>query len=176
MRKIKIEHITNPDLSSHYIKQKMYSVSLGNQVTKWFSNEKDAKAFLAEVNRLLNQVIHELNYIYGNVFAEYRHNWGYFEKDRMNAEKQIIRSMQLIDRSFNLAVNRCRLTNGNHFTFSHLLNIINEIEHIIQILITLMSDRKHYAEVHRLNVYQKMLNVQKIDLNQVGKNSTPETS
>jgi hypothetical protein len=171
MKKIRIVNITNPDLTSHYIKQKMYSVSLGNGVTKWFSNEKDAKQFLADVNRLLNQVIHELNYIYGNVFLEYRHNWGYFDGTRKQLEKDILRIMQTIDRSFNLAVERAHLTNGNHFAFSHILNIINETEGIILILSELLTERKHYAEVHRLEVYIKMLTVQKIDLNQLGRNT-----
>lgn len=169
MRKIRIDKVSIPDLTSHYIKQRMYSVSLGNGSTVWFSNEKQAYAHLADVNRVLNQVLHELNYIYGNAYMTYRTNWGYFYGTRKKDERIIKNTMSVIDRTFNLAVERCRSENGNHFTFTHLFNIINELESILTMLLELLTKRKNYAEVHKMDVYLNMLKYQRNELNQVGK-------
>ena len=168
MRKIRLINITIPDLSSHYIKKKMYSVSLGNKVTKWFSNEKDAMAYLASVNRLLNQVLHELNYIYGNILAEYRYNWGHFDTIRKNEEKVILKSIDIIDRAFILVIERCGLTNGNHFTFNNLWNVMTEIDIIITICTNLFTELKHYAQVHKMDVFKKMIANQRKDLQNIG--------
>ena len=78
MKQIKIQEINLPDKSSHYIKDKMYNILLGNDHREYFGSEKLAEKFLAETNRFLNIKLHEANYLYYTLFAEFRKCWFFF--------------------------------------------------------------------------------------------------
>jgi hypothetical protein len=170
MKRIKLIHIAMPDFSSHYIRQKMYSVTLGNSVNKWFSNRKDALRYLATINRDLNLKLAELNYIYGFIFSEYRKNWYYFESTMKGNDNKINSLFQSINKSFELTVERSHYENGNHFTFSHLYKIIADLNQVGSILIEIMTDKKFYADVQRLNVFLSMLRFNKSEIEKLGKN------
>ena len=62
MRAITLFKIELPNKSSNYIKQKQYSVWLGNGSKRYFSNLKEAKTYMTQTNRFLNDRLHELNY------------------------------------------------------------------------------------------------------------------
>lgn len=170
MRRIEIIQIEWPDLASNYLERKKYSVYLGNESRNSFNSLKDAKKFLAETNRFLNNRLHELNYLYGNIYQEYRKAWFYFESDK-SIEISLIDIFQGIDKSFVLAVNKCRGSNGNHFTFKHLIYICKNLKDIALKLRKLMINRKYYVEVQRLEMFIKALKNVDFELNSYGKGS-----
>ncbi len=61
MKKIRTKSIVNADKSAVYTKQRSHHVFLGNNITVYFSNLKEAKSFLAKTNLVLNQKLFELN-------------------------------------------------------------------------------------------------------------------
>jgi hypothetical protein len=168
MKRIKLTHIGTPDLSSHYIKQKMYSVTLGNKVNKWFTNRKEALRYLVAINKELNLKLAELNFIYGYIFTEYRKNWYYFEKSMAGNDNEINSLFLSINKAFELAVERSHYTNGNHFTFSHIYKIIGDLNAVADILTKIMTDKKFYADVQRMNVFISMLRYNKSELEKLG--------
>lgn len=171
MKKIEIIQIEWPDPSSHYQERKKYNVFLGNDSRNYFNSLKDAKRFLAETNRFLNNRLHELNYLYGNIYQEYRKAWFYFDgRDHDLTYNSIF---QDIDKAFILSVNKCKGMNGNAFTFKHLMFICKNLKEIAYKLRKLMTGKKYYVEVQRLEMFIKALKNVDTELNNYGKgNST----
>ena len=151
----------------------MYCVSLGNKVTKWFSNRKDAVRYLALVNLELNSKLHELNYIYGYVFAEYRRVWFYIESRHSSKDQAIRTQMHYIDNAFKMACDRSHFENGNYFTFNNLYLAIESMQKICDIIKELLAERKFYADVHRLEMFQQMLSIARNSLDEAGENYKP---
>ncbi len=148
-----------PIKESVYMKQRLYSVFLGNELTEYFSSHKAAKRYLAETNRFLNYKLHECNYLYSYIFNEYRKNWFYFIADNAKSnselrklERSILTEFKLIDKAFNLVVSRSHHINGNYFTWHHLYNVTGSMLGVIKILKYLMRTRKYYAESQRLEI------------------------
>lgn len=167
MKRIKLIHITFPDLSSHYIKQRMYSVTLGNKVNKWFSNRKDAVRFLVYINSELNRKLNELNYIYGFILSEYRKIWCYLEDS--DKEGNIESQIKYINHGFKMACERSQLTNGNHFVFKNLSLIIEGLNEFCKMLIEQLQERNFYVDMHRIEVFQTMLRLAQQSIDTLGK-------
>jgi len=168
VKKIRLIHITSPDLTSHYINQRMYSVSLGNKVNKWFSNKKDAVRFLVYINQELNRKLHELNFIYGFVLGEYRKIWCYLQDT--HKEEIIENQIKYINHGFKMACERSHLANGNHFAFKNLTLVIEGIYELCNLIIQQLLERKYYSDIHRIEVFQTMLSQAKRCIDKLGEN------
>lgn len=150
MRQIKIIKIGNPAKNSHYMKQNMYSVYLGNGVTEYFSSIKMAKNFLAKTNKFLNSKLHELNYIYTLLFSEYRRVWFYLS---IESEINFCNEMVSIDKMFNNCINKCHYSNGNVYTINYLSNLSNKIAILLEDIKKVMIYKKIYVDVQRIDIY-----------------------
>ncbi|MBN2814827.1 MAG: hypothetical protein JXQ80_12170 [Bacteroidales bacterium] len=179
MRQIKISEINLPG-KTNYIKFNMYSVFLGNESRNYFSNRKDAKQFLANTNRFLNIKLHEFNHVYTGVLSEYQRNWFYFDSQNGHANKQLSKSETTITDNFHsitkammTIVTRSSNPNGNYFTFTSFFHCIRYCNEIIEILILLLKDRKHYIEIKSLEILKGHLNTIHQELNAYGKEKAP---
>jgi hypothetical protein len=171
MRAINLFKIELPIKSSHYTKQRMYSVWLGNGAKRYFSNLKDAKAFITETNRFLNDRLHELNYQYGVIFTEYRKVWFYLSDnyETRKFEKKIIECFAFIDKFFIQAGTRSGTINGNYFVFNYLFGICEHLVIIIDEIINVLKQRRYSAEEKRVDTFKRQIVFIRSELDGFGK-------
>lgn len=171
MRAINLFKIELPNKSSHYTKQRMYSVWLGNGAKRYFSNLKEAKAFMAETNRFLNDRLHELNYQYGVIFTEYRKVWFYLSDnyETRNFEKKIIGCFAFVDKFFIQAGTRSGTLNGNYFVFNYLFGICEYLITIINEIINVLNQRRYSAEEKRVETFKRQIEFVNSEIGKFGK-------
>ena len=175
MRKIFIDKIELPDKQSHYTQRKLYSVFLGNETKRYFSSIKDARAFLANTNRFLNDRVHELNYFYGVVFSEYRGIW-FFLNTGVLTEKKINYCFEAVNTAFKLACGRSQSANGNYFTFKHIFAIIDGLCNACKLILECLEEKKYYSDVKRVRGFYRQIQFIRNDLNNYGKENWNEIS
>jgi hypothetical protein len=156
MRQININKYGLPDAGSVYIKAKQYSVSLGNGSRNYFSSVKEVKRFLAETNRFLNDRLHELNYIYGLLFVEYRNAWFYLQGNE-DIEQQITNSIEYLENVFVKTVVKSTGTNGNSFTFNYMFSICKELEHIAKQIFIILKVNHDFADIRRIKLLERQV-------------------
>lgn len=165
MKRIKINNIQEPETGTHYLKQRLYAVFLGNDQKRYFTNLKDARRFIAETNKLLNSKLHELNYMYSFVFGEYRKVWFYFDADSslpldlIKMEQDTTLLFKDVEFAFNQVVATSHRISGNYTAFKSLFNIINALQAVCMNIRELMVEKKYYAEVQRLDMFRNMLSI-----------------
>jgi hypothetical protein len=175
MRQIKISAVGYPG-KTHYIKFNMYSVFLGNESKNYFSNLKDAKQFVADTNRFLNLKLHEFNQVYISILSEYQRNWFYFDSQNGKANKnlsfsegKITDNLQAIIKAMNFMVNRSGSPNGNYYTYSNFFNCLDYSAEILNNLIIVLKERKHYVEIKSCEILNSQLVKIREDINSYGK-------
>jgi CRISPR/Cas system-associated endoribonuclease Cas2 len=146
-----IEH-----LQEVYIKRQQYSVFLGNGSRTYYTALKDAKRFLAETNRFLNDRLHKLNYLYGNAFTEYRKIWFYFSGIQ-NSENKIIECFNEADRNFMIAVTRGNTINANAFVYNWVNDICSALTNALSIIKEFLRDKKYYADLRRIEMIERQV-------------------
>lgn len=131
MKTIKIQQYTPPNKSSVYIKDKKYSIRLGNGYEGIFGSRESVISFLHETNTFLNNKMHELNFIFAEAFTLYRCAWFYLDNKKAaklsSLEDKIKRNIAAIEHGFTMLTNRSHLPNGNYLVFKHFSNIANNL-------------------------------------------------
>lgn len=125
MQKIKLIEITPGD--------GFYSVYLGNGTTHKFKSEKQARAFLAAAGKFLTSQLYNLHDIYGAILQKYNDCWAYMDRDAIKARK-LREELQLCETSFERAVLRCGLKDGNAWAFIHLNHSIVNLKNVVKVL------------------------------------------
>lgn len=161
MKRITLKETILPDKSSVYVRDKKYCVFLGNELRRFFTNKKHLRTFLVQTNEFLNYKMHELNYLYGIVFAEYRRAWFYFTADHPVAknnfermERSIRDEMNQVVKSFDWLARNSGFTNGNYLTFKHLYLICDNLVSIVEVLKQVQHLRRYFVEIHRLEIFR----------------------
>jgi len=167
MKQIRIVNYQTPKHSSVYIKQKQYSVWLGNHTTNYFTNEKDALRFLAETNRFLNDCLHELNYLYGIIFIEYRQIW-FYTKGKENIEQSIKSCFNDADALFYKLTNKGQTINGNAFVFNWIIALTETIGNAIESIIDLYNEKRDFADLRRIKIFLRQIRSMKKDIESWG--------
>lgn len=128
MHEIKLIQYTRPDKTSGKTSERLYSVWVPNNERFYFTSKRNLLRWLAELNRHLNQLAHELNGLTADCFAEYRYY--YFHLNTI--ERGEIESLfNGINRMFGLLVTRSQSANGNAFTYDRLNNIASGLLDIV---------------------------------------------
>lgn len=179
MKRITLKETILPDKSSHYIQDKKYCVFLGNELRRYFTNKKHLRAFLVTTNEFLNYKMHELNYLYGIVFTEYRRAWFYFTADHPVAknnfermERSIREQIKHVEQSFDWLAKRSGFTNGNYLTFKHLYLICDNLVDIVEVLKQVQQLRRYFVEIHRLEIFRTQSQRIKESIENYGKKDT----
>lgn len=165
MRKIKLVNYLQPSNGSSFANNKYYSVSLGNGLFLQYKSERLLLKALALINESLNNTLVNLNAVAIQVYNEYRFNLVYI--DSATCEK-INRCFAAFDKSINFAMDRCHLSNGNHFVFSHLRQAIENLTEVITKVELAASKLNHYATINRAKAIKQLLAAQVEDLHNVG--------
>ncbi len=177
MKRIKIDKIVEPHPNPFYIRDQYFWVWLGNGTKHQFTSKRNALAFLAQVNRFLNNKLHEANFLYCEVFTQYRENWFYFWHNKKNYDNGLNLKLRLIEtrlkdcmEAFDMLVTRSHLPNGNHFVWVHFNNIFNAMDSICSELIALQKSRSNGAEAQVLRILLDRVNITRNQLNGYLKN------
>ena len=172
MKKIALNQITSPEISSIYAKRNCYSLVLGNGITVRFTSTRDAMAFLNEVNRDLNFNLVILNQIYIDVHTHFRRVWFYLNNglDGAGNERKIIGLFHDIDKNMDLMVTRSEWSNGNQFVFQYFKGCLNFLDEIIKILQEVEMKRNAYSEFYMLKVLLTRTNGIRSDILTMGMN------
>ena len=156
MREIKLFKIELPNKSSVYIEQRTYRIWLGNETRRSFSNIKEAKHFLTETNRFLNEKLFELNYLYTVAFSEYRKVWFYLSDNYQTKriEDKINECFAFMDKMFTNAGTRSETINGNYFVFNYLFAICEQLMMVFDKLIEVHVHRNYFADIKTVSSFK----------------------
>jgi hypothetical protein len=152
MKQIKINKITFPVPGSHLIKNKSYTVNLGNGFAGAFASEKKALAFLAQTNKFLNEKFVELNFLYADFLRFARCNWLYFDTAVFTSY------CSNIERCFSLMATKSGFTNGNYFVFSQFKVIVRELIAVCKQFEALLLGRGITAGAYEVRSFAKRAN------------------
>jgi hypothetical protein len=170
MKKIKLRMIVPADRSAVLIKNRKHCVYLGNGVSRYFTDKKQAERFLAETNRFLNEKIFEINQLYIDMFGEYRRAWFSFSGQRNEAmiQMNMVAHLNQIERTMDLIISRCGFTNGNHFVFKHLTDVLKIMGSLCRQIADLRHAKKQYSESHQVKVIVRRIEVAVKDVEEYG--------
>jgi len=154
MKRINIQTIAKANKTSIRTKQRSHCVLLNWGLTIYFTDIKQAKAFLVKTNDFLTFKLFEINEIYIEVFTHYRRGWFYFDVPQDAAARA---SSEYIDKCFKLIVDRGHWQNGAVYVF----NWINQIIDGLNTFLTMLSDnhrqRGNYAELRVIETLRARL-------------------
>lgn len=166
MQEIKIRHFTAPDRNSNMLRDKFYWVYVNGKRFK-FSSKKELLAFLATVNRQLNDVAHAANRLTAETYTEFRYYYFHLtHADRSNCEQ----NFTALNKMFNMLIARSGGTNGNSFTFVRFNNIFEYLRSTIDILHRNPMNRLATVQRYRLKALKQSIDQLEFQLNSVGKN------
>mgnify|MGYP000227004531 CR=1 FL=1 len=159
MKAIKLIHFKRPEFGTSYNRDKYYWISI-NDTSYKFSSRKDTLAFLAEINRRLNEQAHDTNTTLVNVYSEYRYY--YFHLNQADT-RAIETNLAAISKLFSMLIARSQMTNGNFFTFDRLRKINYNLQDILETLSRQPMNKLATVQRYKLKALQNR--VKMLDLN-----------
>lgn len=143
-------------INKYHKQQGSYVVYLGNGTCHKFSQDRQAKRFLAITSNFLTKTMYDMRFVFSQIEAQYNRNWGYFlhDKKSMSSKKSLEDNfckdtLRLIQDEFDLLVERCEFTNGNYFAFQKSTLIIKECKRVVHAL-----DRLHKSKSNAVDRYE----------------------
>ena len=169
MKKIHLTNIRPPVKNPIRTNQRRYQVFLGNDKTYYFKSNREAKCFLADTNRKLNQCLHRINKNFADTYRIYRHLWFYFfDRNKfVNREKQEqnIRHLFLsAEVNLNRSIHNTIGSNGNSFAFTFLHNASNDIIKALEILSEIAEQRNELVIKYEIETIKIQIETIKFDL------------
>jgi hypothetical protein len=163
MKRINLNKIQIANKNSHYIRERLHCVFLGNGLKCYFSNLKEAQSFVAQTNKMLNQSAQELNRIFIEAWSEQRKIYLTYHRYFLKMKNKNM-SAQL-ERQFDLMCTRSSWENGNYFTFTYFYSIIETIDQWITEIIKMLTEVKKNYNIDDFRVIRERLAYlkQKID-------------
>jgi hypothetical protein len=166
MQEIKIQSITPPYKGSHLTRDRFYYVNIPTKRFT-FSSKKEALAFLASINRDLNELAHALNRLTAETYSEFRYYYFHLTSaDRSSCEQ----NFTALNKMFNMLITRSAGVNGNHFTFVRFNNIFG---YLIATIVTLerhSMNRLATVQRYRLKALKTSIDMLKMQLDSIGEN------
>lgn len=168
MKKVKISDIVLPEKSGKF-QNSFYKIPAGSDNSMKFKSIRNAKKYLSFLNKELNLILHECNFLYGIIFNEYRQIWFYLYNSDAISNRQILREIETncknnfetIDKTFNFMTSRSGTSvNDNFFVFNWLINIITAEINISKEIVRLSELKKLYICKNKFEI----LNSQALEL------------
>jgi hypothetical protein len=151
MKKINLQTIAKANKTSIRTKQRKHSVLLNWGLTIYFTDIKQAKAFLVKTNDFLTFKLFEINEIYIEVFGHYRRGWFYMDMD-MDMDSGCRSSITIIENNFRLTVDPSHWINGSVFVFNWIDQIANQLKTILSHIKDMHRKRGNWAEIRVISV------------------------
>ena len=160
MKAINLKSFTLPDITSHYIERKSYSVFLHWNQSALFTNRKKMLAFISEVNRLLTNDLYELVDLYSELHNEYWQLWFYMDKNvpvYSKARDLCEYHLGSVPQLLNLIIERSSGPNGNFLTVNAFVKIIYSLKKTSSLLDEIRIDRRNPVESRKIRLIQRRL-------------------
>lgn len=123
MQEIRLSFYTKPDKRSPYTQDHYYQFYIpGNRF--YFTSKRNLLRWIAEINRNLNQLTSELNFLFADAYTEYRTY--YFHLTSME-RAEIEQRIRGAERMFGLMIVRSEGVNGCSYTYDWLAKIIKDL-------------------------------------------------
>lgn len=143
-------------ISKYHKNEKYFVVYLGNGTCHNFTQDRQAKRFLAITSKFLTKSLYDLRFVFGQITALYIRNWAYFKHNKASMShrhivdenfcKEAIRS---VEDSFDLIINRCQYTNGNYFAFQKQTLIVRYLKDVV-----LKLDKLHKTKSNAVDRFE----------------------
>lgn len=144
MKKINLQTIAKADKTSIRTKQRKHSILLNWGLTIYFTDIKQAKAFLVKTNDFLTFKLFEINEIYIEVFGHYRRAWFYLELNQDSASRSAI---TIIENNFRLTVDRSHWIDGSVYVFMWIDQIATQLKTVLEHIANMHRKRGNWAEI-----------------------------
>lgn len=167
MKTININKITKANKHSHYTRERLHKVYIGNDLNCYFSNFNEAEWFIAETNRMLNKTAQELNRVFIEVWCEQRKIYLTYHKHFMRMNNKGISAQ--IERQFDLMLTRSHWENGNSFTFTYLYQISDTLDEWINEIMDMLRKNNKNNNVDDFKAIRERLSYIKQKLDSWGK-------
>lgn len=151
MKKVQFDEssISQRDKSSVRSNRRKFRIWVGNGGWFVFNNKKDAKKFIADLNRDVNCVIEELNYLCAEVYTYYRANYLHMTDD-------LSKSFQTVDHYFKMVFHHgCKMPNSVGNVIIHILKLVDTLQEIIEYL-ELMCKKYNLHHSRKQNLSVKL--------------------
>lgn len=153
MHQVRIEKYTAPDRTASYTRQHYWQVLLP-MAWLYFSSKRQMLAWFAELNRHLNEVAHETNWLMAELYSEFRYY--YFHMDRSERDR-VHEAMRGMDNQFHQLVNPFDTLTGNYVVYMRFRNIHAAMADILKTLHANEMNKLATVQRHRLQSLQHKL-------------------
>ena len=113
----------------------------------YFKNKKQAISEAAKISKMLNENLHELNFIAADVYSHYRLLWFYCKQSKIN----------LYFNALNETFEKVTETEVIHYIFKHLNAICYYMVEILNILEDCCRNNNQYALLQKLKNSKKQV-------------------
>lgn len=146
MHQIKLQNHTPPD-RTHSMTRYHYWQVLLPQAWLYFSSRRQMMAWFAELNRHLNGMAQELNWLLADLLQEHRYYIFHMDKKERNAMRDEFRT---IDGQFDQLLNPYDHIGGNYVVYMRFNNILKSAQRIILLLEANDMNKIATMQRHRL--------------------------
>lgn len=161
MQNVKITSYSKPERDSVYtLQKKYYNIFVGN-TTFYFKSERRLKLWLGELNRDLNELATECNFLIAEVFTEYRYYYSHYNSTERAHIEGIFKGLF---RSFDMLTTRCNGHSSNSHAYHHFKVTLNAFTEIIDILGQHSMNKLATVQRYRLGNLKTRVEVAKIRL------------
>ncbi len=152
MKLVKISMYTEPKPQSVQVEDQYYSVNLGNGKRARFRSRKAAQAFLSETSDFLQDQLVELNFLYSDIFHQYRQSWFYFSGRTPESQKSMVALENKIRTKFEAIqyvfdnIYRTNYLSTNTYPFQQIASACSSIIDVSEQLVKLRYKRNDFVE------------------------------
>lgn len=154
MRSIRVRGLIAPSTTSSITAHRRHELFLGNGRRLSFNSSREARQHQAEVNRFLNDQLHELNELLGRAHADYRTAWPLFHADGQPllpaTERTVREALRAVDAALDRAVGAHAGPNSMHFAWKFLRDAADSLRATFEALAEVYRYKTQGALRHRV--------------------------
>lgn len=152
MKKIELKKPETHASKEFALRQNVYTVYF-NKIEYKFKNKKQAMAFVAELNKFLNNNLHELNFKLIEIYKMYRLAWFYFidAKTGLNQarkDKDIQQNITEAENQLHRLINNTSGLNGHVFIITFLNGACGSLINAANLLLAVYTRRNEAVNIY----------------------------
>lgn len=160
MKSITLQGLPPNKKNGIYKRNNLHQVYTGNTHREYFTNKKTAKKYIVSAEKFINDKLSQINYLYGQIFLEYRRVWIQIENNDLL--RDLDKNFSLINTIFNHTVDYNIET--NYYSFNNFTKVLNILKDIVITLTLFLKKKKNYPDSHRLTLYISIIDICIIEL------------
>lgn len=146
-----------------------YSFYLGSNKKIEFKNVLLMQKFLADTNKFYTDSMYLLNYLFGEIYREYRMNWVYLDTDRTTGRQNKIamnRTLQSysenIQSSLDFMYMKSAWKEGPLMVINNLYSVANNLVKMVRALADLNYEKSYFSVIHKCLIWERQLETLKM--------------